>query len=169
MPGRSSPRWKPQSATGRLSLPLNRRSRRTLLLLVCVALAYFLLSSLHSLRERKKKPYVARPPPRYDVEAKPHFLYTSPFRENPDLEFEAKLEDALRRIENGVLSGSGRAEDGNNVDRIWQVMLQKRSSQVIRKKESEQFEERNPEWKYTVRTFIAIIGENSMLCYAMTC
>lgn len=152
MPGQSYPRWKSRSTTaGFSSPPLTRRFRRTLLLLVFIAVTLFLFINILSLRKQKTGPYVARPPPEYVINTKPHFLYTSPFRKDPDLEFETKLEDALKEIESDALSRNGRGEDDDNLGRLWQVMLQKNSDQIIRRPESEQFEQRNPEWPYTVR------------------
>ncbi|PYI21879.1 hypothetical protein BO99DRAFT_52528 [Aspergillus violaceofuscus CBS 115571] len=72
------------------------------------------------------------------------FLYVSPFRHNPDLEYERKLANALQELEKPVLDQQG----GNNVaeNRIWQIA--KDESQ--RGPDSAYLQERNPGWGYTL-------------------
>ncbi|KAK4868210.1 hypothetical protein LT330_007408 [Penicillium expansum] len=45
-----------------------------------------------------------RPPPEHQVEDTPRFIYRSPFRNNPDVEYEEQLSNALENIENAILA-----------------------------------------------------------------
>lgn len=80
------------------------------------------------------------------VEDRPRYLYHSPFRTNPDLEYERQLSDALIAIEREVSASHGNED---TADTLWQIMLKDRDA---RTQDSLQFEEKNSEWRYSVRT-----------------
>ena len=92
-----------------------------------------------------------RRPPLHDVEAKPHFLYDSQFRKNPDYTYETTIDNSLKKLQGKVLSlyeGNDGAEDT-----IWQIFLQgdDNKSPFKRGTDSIAFEQLNKEWKYKVR------------------
>lgn len=85
-----------------------------------------------------------RPRPKNQAEERPHFLFQSPFRKSPDLQYERQISDALERLAQSVLSknhGNSRSED-----RIWQIA----ANDAMRGTDSREFEARNDEWAYTV-------------------
>lgn len=88
-----------------------------------------------------------RPPPEHQVEDKPRFLYRSPFRNNPDLEYENRLSNSLAEIEEAVLASG---ESNISEDRIWQIA----KNEKHRGDDSIVFEGKHKEWKYTVSTLI---------------
>ncbi|RAL01756.1 uncharacterized protein BO80DRAFT_464297 [Aspergillus ibericus CBS 121593] len=79
---------------------------------------------------------------RHRDEDAPRFLYQSPSRENPDVEYERYLSDALKEIEQAA-GGEDVAEE-----RIWQIARDEQH----RGSESTLFEESNSEWQYTLMT-----------------
>ncbi|RJE23343.1 hypothetical protein PHISCL_04329 [Aspergillus sclerotialis] len=79
-----------------------------------------------------------RPPPQYNIEEKPKFLYRSPFRENPDREYESIIDRSLRNIEEKAL-----AENNGNIkakETIWQIMLDTNTKSIDRGPDSIAFE-----------------------------
>ncbi|CAG8371438.1 unnamed protein product [Penicillium salamii] len=85
-----------------------------------------------------------RPRPKNQAEERPHFLFQSPFRKSPDLQYERQISDALERLAQGVLSqnhGNSRSEE-----RIWQIA----ANDAMRGTDSRDFEARNDEWAYTL-------------------
>lgn len=88
-----------------------------------------------------------RPPPEHQVEDTPRFLYRSPFRNNPDVEYEKQLSEALEEIEEAVLASQ---ESNISEDRIWQIA----KNEKHRGDDSIVFEGKHKEWKYTVSTLI---------------
>lgn len=141
------PRWEP-SLRHRVSSVRWSSCRRNLQLLFLVALVYFLVHQLPAPPEWKNDTRADRPAPRYDVESRPRFLHHSRFRQDPDVEYEARLTHALQRIERDAL-----AKDGNKYgsqDRIWQIMLRRDSSIINRNPDSVEFEEQNDDWEYSV-------------------
>lgn len=79
-----------------------------------------------------------------DNNGKPRFLYRSHFRDNPDLEYEKRISNALQSIERTVLienNGEILAEE-----RIWQIARDEEQ----RGDDSKAFERRNRVWRYSV-------------------
>lgn len=75
---------------------------------------------------------------------KPRFLYRSHFRDDPDLEYEKRISNALQGIERTVLeenNGEILAEE-----RIWQIAR----DEGQRGDDSRAFERRNRLWRYSV-------------------
>ncbi|KAL4936701.1 hypothetical protein BDV06DRAFT_204483 [Aspergillus oleicola] len=87
--------------------------------------------------------------PDYDVGDLPRFLHHSPYRQNPDYEFERRVSEALKKIEENALeqADGDRAAD----DRIWQIRLGSQGD-AERSPDSLKFGERNDEWQYTLIT-----------------
>ena len=84
----------------------------------------------------------------YDDQVKAHFVRPSSFRENPDVEFEAKLDAGLRDIERRALA-NGETMQADKV--IWQITL----GEILEKSpESAALEERNEDWTYKVWTLL---------------
>jgi hypothetical protein len=88
-----------------------------------------------------------RPPPEHQVEDTPRFIYRSPFRNNPDVQYEKQLSDALEKIEKAVLARS--QESNISEDKIWQIA----KNQKHRSDDSIVFQGKNKEWEYNVSTF----------------
>lgn len=76
----------------------------------------------------------------------PRFLYRSPFRDNPDFEYEKRISDALQSIERDEL-----AKNSNTLatETIWQIAKDERQ----RGDDSRAFERQNRLWKYSVSLF----------------
>lgn len=72
---------------------------------------------------------------------RPRYLHQSPFRANPDYDYEIAVSDALQKIE------SDRSVHPAATDTIWQIIL---SPKDQRKDDSYEFQKRNPEWRYQV-------------------
>lgn len=87
-----------------------------------------------------------RPPPEHQVEDTPRFIYRSPFRRNPDVQYEKQLANALEKIEKAVLAQSQEANISE--DRIWQIAKNAKH----RGEDSIVFQGKNKEWAYTVCT-----------------
>lgn len=130
---------------------LNHRTRRIILIVFLLALTYYFLNHLPAPPKTENNTSAGRPPPEHDVETRPHFLYQSPLRKDPDADYEGRLEDALKSIERNVLSTDYEGGEADAESRIWQIMLQRGSQTIDRARDSELFEERNSEWSYTVR------------------
>jgi hypothetical protein len=88
-----------------------------------------------------------RPPPEHQVEDTPRFIYRSPFRNNPDVQYEKQLSDALEKIEKAVLARS--QESNISEDKIWQTA----KNQKHRSDDSIVFQGKNKEWEYNVSIF----------------
>lgn len=90
-----------------------------------------------------------RPPPDYKVAEKPQFLHHSSFRENPDHEYEAIIDNLLRKIEEKTL-----AKNKGNIEAketIWQIMLGANRKPIDRGSDSVAFEDENQVWEYKGR------------------
>ncbi|KAF3394913.1 Initiation-specific alpha-1,6-mannosyltransferase [Talaromyces pinophilus] len=77
---------------------------------------------------------------------KPRFLYRSHFRDNPDLEYEKRISDALQGLERTVLT-----ENNGEIlaeERIWQIARDEEQ----RGDDSKAFERRNRVWRYSLMT-----------------
>ena len=131
----------------RSGLVLGRRLRyrRLRIFLVLIVLGYLLYYYFPAPPKTRNYVVANRPPPEHELQAKPNFLYSSRLRQDPDFEYETKLEDALLRIERSA------PPVGNGVvKKIWQIMLQGTTNRKDRSPDSILFEERNPDWLYTV-------------------
>lgn len=120
---------------------------------VFILFAWFLFTHLPSPPATQNNTRADRPPPKYQVEETPHFLYQSPFREFPDYQYEKDLSDALKKIEQSVLD----ANHGNSTSeaRIWQVAISKTvGEEELRGADSRSFEGTNSEWIYNVRSIL---------------
>ncbi|KAL4802487.1 hypothetical protein BDV18DRAFT_146810 [Aspergillus unguis] len=117
--------------------------RRPISLTVTICLVFLFFHSLPNKRTANGKWL-----PDYDVEDLPHFLYHSPYREAPDYEYEREVSDALKAVEDSVLSGNG--GDRSAEQRIWQIRLGQ--AEAERGRDSITFGERNAEWQYTLVT-----------------
>ncbi|OQD82324.1 hypothetical protein PENANT_c022G05601 [Penicillium antarcticum] len=86
----------------------------------------------------------ARPDARFEpLQNRPQYLHQSPFRTNPNYEYETRLSNALRDLEiEGQLGG-----DVGAPDTVWQIMLMDNDK---RGDDSLEFEKKNPEWKYSL-------------------
>jgi hypothetical protein len=118
---------------------------RKLSLLILAASIYFILYHLPPPPKTQNNTRADRKPPKYDVETTPRYLHQSPFRDDPDSEYESKISNALLDIERKTVQGKG--YDSSAEDRIWQIMLGK---YVDRGDDSLSFEEENSEWQYSV-------------------
>lgn len=144
---RFSPRktnWRSRPSFVYSSSSYYRNCRRITAILV-VAAIYLFLKHLPGTPKTENKVNSGRPTPYHDVDSRPHFLYHSAFREDPDIEYESRLEEALHRLEHREDDGLG--EQSNH---IWQVMLRKSSRIINRSEDSKLFQERNSEWSHTV-------------------
>lgn len=117
--------------------------RRRLPLLVAVILCYIVIYHLPEPPKTQDSNQTYIPPPVYDVETFPRFLHHSPFRMNPDLGYEARLERILRSIERDALLEDG---DDQSKECIWQIMRSERD----RGPDSMALERENAGWGYTV-------------------
>lgn len=77
---------------------------------------------------------------------RPRYLHYSSFRENPDLEYEKELTQALRAIEDKEKSKHLKSRNPAHVDTIWQVLLK----DPDRPQDSLELEDVNPDWEYKV-------------------
>jgi hypothetical protein len=129
----------------RQSIPVPFIVRRRLSILILVVLFVFVLNCLPS--HNKRVVVGGKWLPDYDIEERPRYLHHSSYRHSPDYAFERRVSEALERIEaNAIAENSNlRAED-----RIWQIRLG--TPNVERGHDSLQFEEKNKEWQYTVRS-----------------
>lgn len=87
------------------------------------------------------------PRPNNQTEREPRYLYRSEFRANPDLDYEQRVSDALREIEEHQRELHG---GDKSWDIIWQMLLDDAPSPENRGQDSLQMEEQNPEWSYKV-------------------
>lgn len=116
----------------------------------CIAfiiLIWFLFYHLPDPPSTQNNTRADRPPPEHQVEDTPRFLYRSPFRKNPDVEYEKQLSEALKEIEEAVLASQ---ESNISEDRIWQIA----KNEKHRGEDSIIFEGKHKEWEYTVSTMI---------------
>ncbi|KAL1959814.1 hypothetical protein VTO42DRAFT_959 [Malbranchea cinnamomea] len=120
------------------------RFRRRIVAILVIILIYFFLKHLPAPPKTQNNVSANRPPPERDLDVYPHFLYRSTFREYPDLEYEAKLEETLQQLELQVL----REEGEGDANTIWQIM----PTTADRSPDSLALEERNPQWRYRVAT-----------------
>lgn len=107
---------------------------------VIALVALFLLAqglpSLNSVESRVRDSHVG--------EDRPRFLYHSTFRDDPDLEYERNVSQAMHDLEEMQLA----LDSADTTNTLWQILL---DPSVQRGEDSLRFEEKNPEWKYAVR------------------
>ncbi|KAJ5167509.1 uncharacterized protein N7482_006290 [Penicillium canariense] len=126
-------------------LPVRRwPGRYRSVVLVAVLALFVLLRSLPSLKSELDSRAGAA-----NTEDRPHYLYHSAFRENPDLFYEEQLSIALQDLEHQQLSLNGHED---TADTLWQIMLGQDPSAEKRGDDSLDFEEKNSEWKYSLVT-----------------
>jgi hypothetical protein len=118
--------------------------RRRLSILILVVLFIFVL---HCLPSHNKRVVGGKWLPDYDVEERPRYLHRSSYRQSPDYAFERRVSGALEQIERNAIAENG---DLRADDRIWQIRLGTPNTE--RGSDSLQFEEKNKEWQYTVRS-----------------
>lgn len=118
--------------------------RRRVCTFVLILSLYCLLHYLPDLPATQGNTWADQRPPKHHVDEKPHFLYRSPLRQNPDLEYEKQLSNALQKFEQEVLARNGGSERAE--DRIWQIA----QDEDYRGSDSLAFEQRNHDWTYTV-------------------
>jgi hypothetical protein len=128
--------------------------RRTFFIVAILLLAvFYLFKTLPEPPKTQNNVAGDRPAPSHDVDARPRFLHRSPFRENPDHDYELELELSLQMIERvAIYEESGAGPDiYAPIKKIWQISLQKDSHPVDRGYDSMMFEKQNPQWIYQVR------------------
>ncbi|KAL4997437.1 hypothetical protein BDV10DRAFT_169636 [Aspergillus recurvatus] len=112
--------------------------------------------------------------PDYDVDEVPRYLHRSPYRERPDVEFERRVREALKAIEEDASATAGNGGDPRAEERIWQIRLgDDGDDNDERGIDSLAFTESNGEWEYTlvtdhqanefIATLLASIPELKML------
>lgn len=87
--------------------------------------------------------------PHYAVADKPRFLFHSRFRDHPDYEYEATIDNLLRNIEDEAASDSGAILDAK--DTVWQIRLDDDATPLARDPSSIKFERANDDWEYQAR------------------
>lgn len=120
-------------------------------LLILIAVSCLLLFRTPAPPPSENDTGAHRPPPQHYVETKPRFLHRSPFRQDPDLDYEYKLSEALKVLEQKTLEEDG--SDFGMAKKIWQIMLQDGSITRGRNPYSVLFQEYNSEWPTTVGSF----------------
>jgi len=119
---------------------LSRRwKNRTYLVLFLISICYLLRTHLPSPPKWQNDNRTSRKAPRHDTQQTPDFLYHSRFRQHPDLDFEAKLENALVTIEI-----TAPPLENLPVKKIWQTARSKDE----RPEEGRLWEEGHPDWEY---------------------
>jgi hypothetical protein len=110
---------------------------RRLLLWISIALALFIFQHVLSLHQATT--HIID-----DNDTRPRFWYRSSFRDNPDLDYENRISNALRRIEKAELANN----DGDTLaeERIWQIA----KDEDQRGDDSKAFERQNRIWTYSV-------------------
>lgn len=121
--------------------------RRRFSLLLFAALTVLVWKYLPAPPEFENDTRHNRPTPNYNVGAKPQFLHRSRFREEPDHEYEAKVDNMLLSVETGVRS-AGEMDNGG-IGTIWQISLTGNEKHE-RDSDSIDFEQENKDWKYRV-------------------
>lgn len=111
-----------------------------------VILIWFLFYHLPAPPSTQNNTRADRPPPEHRVEDTARFIYRSPFRNDPNVQYEQQLSNALEEIEKAVLTQS--EESNISKDRIWQIA----KSQKDRGEDSIVFKGKNKDWIYTVST-----------------
>ncbi|EAW07173.1 uncharacterized protein ACLA_018770 [Aspergillus clavatus NRRL 1] len=130
----------------RSSIRFLPRCRRKWAILIFTIFLYILLQHLPSAPQFGNDARVNRPPPKYDVETTPRFLYHSPFRQSPNHTFESEVSNALLLIEKATLSLKGESIVAKQ--RIWQAGLGLKE----RSEDSRVFEHENSDWEFQVVT-----------------
>ena len=116
-------------------------SRRKYVLFLVIGLAFLLFQHLPSSNN------LARPTSQTDVQ--PEFLWHSPYRKNPDKEYETRIREALKYIEQvSVEHGDNKA-----IHKIWQVLLGTGENTDGRGQDSHDLQDRNDDWDHEVRTY----------------
>lgn len=90
-----------------------------------------------------------RPAPRHDIVTKPQFFHRSRFREHPDHDYEARVDDSLRKIEEKVRTGHQGSLEATGT--VWQIMLAPDKKHIDRSPDSIAFELENRDWNYKGR------------------
>lgn len=83
----------------------------------------------------------------------PKFVHTSPFRKDPDFEYEARIDAMLQEVEGAALAENG--GDYGAKDRIWQIMPEVKD----RGSDSKMLENKNNGWEYTVSPFVSSVSD----------
>ncbi|CAI7665719.1 unnamed protein product [Penicillium glandicola] len=114
--------------------------------IIFITFIWFLFYHLPAPPSTQNNTRADRPPPKHQVEDTARFIYRSPFRNNPDIQYEKQLSNALEEFEKAVLSQS--QESNISGDRIWQIA----KDEEHRGDDSREFEQKNNEWEYTLVT-----------------
>ncbi|PKS08610.1 hypothetical protein jhhlp_004996 [Lomentospora prolificans] len=128
---------------------LRRHRRRIAILIIITTLLYhfFFISGPLS-QINGPRPTSRKITPERDLDAQPHYIHRSEFRANPDVAYEEKLDNALLDLERRVLADVGSGGVAHEKQRkLWQILL---GPTAQRGADSMLFEEKNPEWDYTV-------------------
>lgn len=118
------------------------RYRKRIIAILLIVLTYFFIKHVPKPPKTQNNVSANRPPPQRDLDEHAHFLYRSPFREHPDLEYEAELEERLKAVERRVLAGEGEG----NTRTIWQIM----PTRLDRTSDSMALEAWNSAWTFKV-------------------
>ncbi|KAJ5676512.1 uncharacterized protein N7477_002145, partial [Penicillium maclennaniae] len=119
-------------------LPSLRPGRVKYVAIIAILVLFLLargLPSLSSVETRVRDSHMG--------EDRPQYLYHSTFRDDPDLEYERNVSQAMRDLEKKQLALD--SEDTTNT--LWQILL---DPSVQRGEDSLLFEEKNPEWNYAL-------------------
>ncbi|KAL6237851.1 hypothetical protein BDW75DRAFT_56511 [Aspergillus navahoensis] len=130
-------------------------ARRRLSFLLALLFLFFLLHTLPPVFPKNHNRHVVGGKwlPDYDVNEVPRYLHRSPYRERPDVEFERKVREALKDIEEDVLATTKPGDAPRAEERIWQIRLEgSGDDNEERGKDSLAFTETNGEWEYTLVT-----------------
>lgn len=112
---------------------LNRR--RNVLLLVIVLTFLWFQPFLSSRSCRKSQ-----------ADSEPEFLWHSPYRDKPDADYETRVRDALKYIEQVAVEHG----DDQAADKIWQILLGRGEDTNNRGPHSHNFQEKNADWDFQV-------------------
>ncbi|EED22047.1 conserved hypothetical protein [Talaromyces stipitatus ATCC 10500] len=118
---------------------LLKKSRR-FLLWIPIVLILFIFHYVFSIHNNRNGPHTD------DNDTRPRFLYRSSFRDNPDLEYERRISDALQGIEGTVLAENG--GDTLAEERIWQIA----KDEGQRGSDSKALQGQNRLWEYSLMT-----------------
>lgn len=135
------------------------RFRRRFLVLAFIAICYifFIYFPEPELPTKRTQDFTSpsKLAPEYEEEF-PKFVHTSPFRKDPDFEYEARIDAMLQEVERTALAENG--GDYSTRDRIWQIMPEVKD----RGSDSKMLQDKNDGWEYTVRTLSRLDRSNSV-------
>lgn len=137
-------------------------ARRRLSFLLVLLFFLFLLHALPPVfsQRRNRRVVGGKWLPDYDVNELPRYLHRSTYREKPDIEFEQRVREALKGIEEDAPAVAGIGDDRLAEQRIWQIRLGGDSNDE-HGEDSLAFTERNSEWEYTVSMSLSLKEETS--------